>query len=777
MPTEAEKVRIFNRQLADAYQQGNYEEAYQYALLAIVSARAAYGEASAVYGIITNNTAMLLRRLGRLLDAEPFSRLALKVSEGAVGKKHIDYATNLNNLGLLLTDLGKYEEAERLLMEAVDLRKEILGEESTEYATSLNNLALLYRETWRYEQAITSLISSGAIRRRLLGENCLEYAESVNNLGAMYQTLGRFQEAATFLYQAVQIYERLLGTNHPDHINAVSNLGMLLKEIGKHRGAEEHLQFALTIRAAELGKDHPDYAISLGNLAGLYLELGRFEQAITIYWEAVEITGRLLGEQHPMYAAVLDNLALAYCEMGEYNRAEPLYRQALILQEQALGENHPDYALSLNNLGFLLYHTHRYQEAIVLLGKAHAIQCKRLNPGHPDRTYTENNLASAYLAIAEYDKAEKLYRNRLRTSRKIFGVTHADYARALNNLAFLDAARGRYKEALTRLKHVVEIENSQMATIFAISSETQRLQFKIKLYTTYHAMLSLVIHHLSHRSGAVQCAADLILQRKALTAEPSLALRYAVLSDRYPNLREDFHRLLTLKQQIPQAINTLGKYDLAVSEGLRWAQNLTLWQREHEETEQRLARQVPEVGLQASLAGARWESVSAHLPQNACLIEFVRYFPYDFYAVEGDAQKSRWGKARFAAFVFTPSSTAKVSVVDLGDAEIIEALTTAYVQCLSDAATAERVFFGRDTAYAWNVLEESKERLTSAIWHPLLALLGGSERAVICPDGVLHLLPFETLLSLEGRPGGLKISYLNTGRELLQISTVPENIC
>lgn len=765
MPTDRENLREQNQRMFEAYQKGDYGAALTCAEASVQPAKSVYGDKSIEYATILNNLAMLLRRLGRYEEAEVHSRLALDTAEAAAGPMHPQYASNLNNLGLLLIDLAKFDEAETVLLRAVALRKQISGEESDGYATSLNNLAILRREMGRYDESLTGLVAAAEIRKRLFGELSIEYAESITSIGAMYQTLGRYPEAENTLRHAVGVYAQLIGESHPDFIDALSNLAAVLRETGNHSEASRLLQRVLQHRREILGREHPLYALSLSNLAGHYREIGRIEQAIHLYEEALAITVRSFGEQHPKSAAVLDNLALAHCEMGDFHVAEGLYQLVIDHLEATLGAEHPDYALCISNLAHVYAYMHRYEDAISLLKKVQQIQAERLAPTHPERAITENNLAAALLATGEFVEAERLFRRRLRASRLTFGTEHGDYTTALNNLAFVSGAQGRHHQALSYWKRVISYENRLLPSVFAISSDKERLQFKRKLQTTYHAVLSLVIENLSADERAVQFAARLVLQRKGLTGEASLKMRQAVLASRRPNLMNALSRLLELKQQIPRAALSVQMTVLTDEERQRWRENLEAWEREHDDIETSLATEIPEVGLAASLKKATWRSVVKELSPGTCLIEFVRYFPNDLYATAQRERRSRWVQPRYAAFVFVCAPKPAVTIVRLGAANDVERLVNDVLQQITNPKTVEGAYRGRDSDES--NLADAAERLAAMIWHPVQNLIADDKRLIVCPDGILNLFPFELLHHSAAKSNESHIIYLNTGRELV----------
>src|SRR6266540_3506092 len=332
MDKNTQKINQLNETVAQLYQQGRYEQAFQYAILAHNLIRQELGENHPAYATSVNNLALLYKDQGNYADAEPLLRQACEIWRTRLGQDHPVYGTSLNNLGRLYQEMGNYVEAELLYRQASGIDQAALGEDHPDFAVDLNNLGMLYQEMGDYARAESFLRHASNVRRSALGTHHPDYAASLNNLAAMYQDTGNYAQAELLYRQATAIDRAALGEGHPGFANDLNNLAALYYAQGNYAAAEPLLRQARDVRRAVLGADHPDYASSLNNLAVLY---------------------------HAR---------------GNYAAAEPLLRQARDVRRAALGADHPDYASSLNNLAVLYAATNRTAEALVLMQQAAAIQ-------------------------------------------------------------------------------------------------------------------------------------------------------------------------------------------------------------------------------------------------------------------------------------------------------------------------------------------------------------------------------------------------------------------
>src|SRR5207248_169180 len=137
--------------------------------------------------------------------------------------------------------------------------------------------------------------------------------------------------------------------------------------------------------------------------------------------------------------------------------------------------------------------------------------------------------------------------------------------------------------------------------------------------------LSLVSWH-PRGPEAVRAALDLVLRRKAITAEALAVQRDALLSGKYPALQAPLREWSGLRLQIAQqALAGPGPRGLQAHR-----QQLAQWAARKEALEAQLAQQVPEMNLARKLQQADHRAVALALPEGSSLVEFVRFQELEF---------------------------------------------------------------------------------------------------------------------------------------------------
>ena len=134
---------------------------------------------------VFSNYGMLLKRLGKLKEAELFTRKALKLNP--------NYAIAHANLGWILRDLGKLKEAELYTRKALELNPNI--------ANAYANLGGILRDLGKLKEAKLSLLRAIELNPNL--------AIAHANLGGILIGLGKLKEAELSLLRAIELNPNL----------------------------------------------------------------------------------------------------------------------------------------------------------------------------------------------------------------------------------------------------------------------------------------------------------------------------------------------------------------------------------------------------------------------------------------------------------------------------------------------------------------------------------------------------------------------------------------
>ncbi len=616
-----------------------------------------------------------------------------------------------------------------------------------------------------------------------LAEMMEEWKQLKDQVVELYNA-GKYAEAIPVAEQATTLARQLWGETHKNVATSLNNLAGLYKSQGKCDAAELLYLKAIEIDKIALPENHPSVATHLNNLAGLYESQGKYNAAELSYLEAIEIIEIALPENHPYRGYSLNNLAQLYCSQGKYDAAERLYNE---IKKIALPKNHPDLAGLLTGIAALYHSEGKYETVESLIQQAIEIDKIALPKNHPNLATDLNNLAELYRSQGKYDTAEPFYLKAIEIDKIALPENHPDLATHLNNLALLLAATDRPKEAFKLMLKASKIQDKTIQVIFASSSESDRLaHVQQEVRPNLEGFLSLVYQYLPHSQAAKQAALNLVLKRKALTATALAAQNQAVFSGRYPQLQEIFPQW---RQKCDQLLAFT--YEVPPPEKREaYKQQLAQLQKECNELERQLAREVPEIAMQEQMGDRR--AVALELPEGAKLLEFVRFRVLDF-------QSDSVQEARYMAFVLAAGKPSEVEMIDLGEAENIDRLISLYRESVMelpppqpalerDESPQPPLVRGAKMGASLNMWDDEPDstetpakhyiydsqpgkQLREAVFDKLRDKLAGCSHLVIAADGDLNLVPFQilpeddetTILQDE-----YNISYVSVGRELLR---------
>ncbi len=612
----------------------------------------------------------------------------------------------------------------------------------------------------KYEQAIDTAVRAYELGRQYDGGHPFDFARSITNQAGINMQMGRYRDAEPLFLLSLDIRRKTVGETDPAYARSLNNLAGLYRRMGSHTEAELLYQQALEIRRVTPGEDSLLYARSLQNLASLYQEMGRYREAEPLLHESLWIYRANDRENTRPFAIALDNLARIHDALGESREVEPLIRQALEIRRNALGADHPSVAPSFNNLAWL---HHR---------------------------------------LGRYDKAEPLYLKALHLQRTTVGEQHPIYSATLHNLACLYAATDRETESLALMERIVANDRLMIGQVFSFGSETQRMAYLKIVQQRFYSFLSLCSQFLEPDQEATVFALDVVLSRKAIGAEAMAMQRDTVLGGRYPALKPKVRELGALRSRIADV--TMAGPGPEGQEAHR--RQLAEWTAQQESMEKELVRQIPEMSLEEQIRSADRRAVADALPEDAVLVEFVRFDVYDFEATYA-RDRSQQNPPRYLAFVLHAGDEDNIAMIDLGQSDSVDAqiakfrssitgepeqvnergielplIQPDHLSVRSDRAALRSAM----TAFARHLRPERSPEiradwteqgiaLRQSVFDPLEFALDGRTRLFLAPDGDLARLPFEVLPIDKDRCliDKYQISYLSVGRDVLRFDRPP----
>jgi CHAT domain-containing protein/tetratricopeptide (TPR) repeat protein len=764
-PEQAGLVKTLN-ELADAHvEMGLYLKAMQLLeeALQLASGEPSYGLAQTL-----NNLGQAHRFTGDLVSATKYTQDALSVCEqleSNTPKARWLYRVFLVNLGALYRLSRKFREAEGALRKAYEL---CVGEpdvDAKEIGDANFSLGLLYMDLHDYASAGPHLEQAIVAARTGHGTHSLRYAVMLNGLADWHRMTGNLGTAVHLHEQITGIYRQTFGDQHPNYATNLLGLARLYCVMNSPQRAETALRQATDI--LENALPHPDFVECLNDLGTLLAQQGKYREAEPLLIRALHLSQPSFGKQGGTFAACLHNLVMVLPHLSEKGLA------TLLAAFVDLDEMRP--TLQHTIATFFDLASKPNELTLFILEKIAAIE----RDAGLRRSYSTTlmNLGQTYRDRGDSAKAERYLTQALEVERKVGDERRPELVQRLIALANLYAATDRPLQALDLMREANRIESHLIGQVFTTGSETHRMQYLSAARNNFHVFLSLVVRYFSQSPETVRAAFDLTLHRKALAAESMAAQRDAILTGRYPELVPQLLEWRNLRMEIAQAPPT-GHDDEVVA---AYQRRLSEACARKEVLEVELASQIPEVSLEQQLRVADYRAVAGALPSGARLVEFVRYWEFNFSAAPSTYQ---WSEPRYLAFVLSSKETeADVVLIGLGPAEPIERLIGDFrTATIQDLPTRHLSIGSEQAIIAADRGADFGQRLYQLVFDPLLPALDRATRLFLANDGDLTRLPFEALPidKTDSLIDRYELSYLNSGRDVLRwarsecgASTVP----
>ena len=750
-----EEIKTLVQKSKELYEAGRYEEAIPYAkkLLEITERELPDYD----FGLlkVLNLLADLYQMTGLYVEAERLYKRSLKISEKVLGGDHPDLATSLNTLAMLYLNAGRYTEAEPLFKRSLEIREKALGKDHPNIATSLNNLAVLYNQMRRYSEAETLYKKSLEICEKHLEKDHPELAIILSNLADFYMQNFRFDESEMLYKRSLEIKEKALGRDHPEVAIILDKLAQLYKTNGRYAEAEPLYKRSLEISKKVFGKDSQKVAAILENIAYIYKVTGRYAEAEPLCKRSLEMKERALGKDHADIVASLNNLASLYTTTGRYGEAESLLKRSLQIGEKVLGKDNPEVATILDNLAQLYEITGRYAGAEPLYKRSLEIKERVLGIEHPDVALGLNNIASLYEKTGRDAEAETLYQKSLQISEIALGRDHPNNATILINLALIYIYSERHFAGHQIFHRGIKISEKKRENVFLIFSEKQKLKYMSQTSGDIYAFIALTVNNLQTRSDAVMDSFDAWLNWKGTVMEAQERYLNAVMHLENPEINKKFEDLIFIREAIARLqISGPGKMEIE-----EYKKRLDELDKKKGSLEVELNRLSKDFALERLVGRADTKNISEVLLKkgnDSVYIDFANINIYDF-------KEKKWSRPRYLVFVLLPDKEPVVKLTDLSDTGEVDKHIKSYLEEMKRAKEYGEVPRER-------ILKAEAKALYDILLKPIEADIKGKKLLYISPDGNLNLIPFEVLMTPEGKylMEDYTITYVGAGRDIMR---------
>ncbi|KAJ7673408.1 hypothetical protein B0H17DRAFT_1141001 [Mycena rosella] len=181
-----------------------------------------------------------IRSWGKFSEAEELGILVVDKRREVLGENHPDTLESTGDLALVLNKLGRLMEGEVLNAAVLKARRHILARTITD-SHAMSNLATTYIQLGRLQEAQALGLEVIERQRKNLGHNHPDTLLSMSNLAVTYSRLGKIQEAEVLAVAVLQKRKCSLGENHPETNAYNEQPGIHILQIGETAGGRRTL--------------------------------------------------------------------------------------------------------------------------------------------------------------------------------------------------------------------------------------------------------------------------------------------------------------------------------------------------------------------------------------------------------------------------------------------------------------------------------------------------------------------------------------------------------
>ncbi len=229
-----------------------------------------------------NQKAEALYEEGDYDQALEFAKQALSLAEKSTPEDSARVIESLNQLGLIYEEQMEVDLAIQTWQHSLEIQEKIQGSEpekySRDYAKTLHQLAINYGYKRDFRKAGELYQQAVEVLENRLGKDHPDVAEELFSLGTLYK-FENDNKAIPYFSRALKIWEQNGENEYQGNIyKVVGNLAEIYQKKGDFLNAEKFQERLLEMSEKEFGSDSPHLKWTLEQLAEIYQALERTEK-------------------------------------------------------------------------------------------------------------------------------------------------------------------------------------------------------------------------------------------------------------------------------------------------------------------------------------------------------------------------------------------------------------------------------------------------------------------------------------------------------------------
>lgn len=630
-------------------------------------------------------------------------------------------------------------------------------------------IKVFYRDKKKYNIFINLFFAVFSVLFILTISSCFRYQALTERGRLLIESgellkQGRIVEFLEIEKKMLALDEKVFGPNSSIVGSKMFTIGLFSKSIGDYAQAEHYFKRSIEITEKDKG---PNYYLHLGanlhQLAEVYIYLGDYDKAEALLKRAMA-TYEKIGSADEIIATSNHLLGRLYYMKGSYSTAMPFLRKALSLYENInehgssssffrVAERQSEILKAMRlltmadlyeKLGNNIKAEQFYEEGLPLLEKG---------PSLIGLSFNLCKYGMFCLANGDATKAETLLKRSMDICERSFGSSNSILTENLNALATIAVFRNDFTSAYPLFQRAQTLEANQIDEVMRFTSDNQKMTYLEGKQFDLYRYLSFVSQYFSSEPDKIQEAFTIWLQRKGIVLEAQRSMQEALVSAEKPEVKKKYEDLANVRTRLARLQFAGPELDKKEGEKV-YQKNIEELENNKAQLEADLSRMSVFYATNKKLLQADSNLVQSALPPNSVLIDFLRLPVYNFNA---KVNEKKYLQSKYLAFVVRPEKNGKVAMIDLGSADEIDRIISAFKRGIASKDIA-----GRNTLQAAG-------NLYAKVFLPLEKTIGDAKYIFISADGNLNLLPFEVFQGPDGKfiIEKYTINYLTAGRDII----------
>ncbi len=361
---------------------------------------------------------------------------------------NLECALTYSLIGLLHIYREQFDSAVSEIEVGKSIREKKLGKDHRAVAASCYLLGLAYCDGGKYDEALRWATEALRIHRILQDDDHFDHANTLILCGGIYARLGNCARALEYFLQGLGLINN--GDQKYEELSACCefNIGWAYNDLGKYSESIEHLKRAISGYRKVHGERNAYIGSSYLELGEVMIALGDYERATDYLYRSLSMGKDFAGDKHSLLANIGGEIADAYAHNNRLEDAFKTANGAILMHLNRLGSNHPTLSYLLEIRGNIYRRRGMFHQALTDYKRAMSLRPKLSDStGSYDVSRLYSEIGTVFVRMKRFDSASIYYHKSLDLNSRLPISNRCQRAEALAGLGHVCVEKRSFPEA------------------------------------------------------------------------------------------------------------------------------------------------------------------------------------------------------------------------------------------------------------------------------------------------------------------------------------------